>query len=84
MATLRKKALIHVTTTTTFSTAAASDDAPAARSRLGPVAPLTEPIDAEDYIGVLLARQAAWEAEHPRQGWMRPLLEWFIADGDEQ
>jgi hypothetical protein len=48
------------------------------------LAPLAEPIDAEDYMQVLLDRQAAWEAEHPSQGWVRPLLEWFIEPGDEK
>lgn len=46
-------------------------------------APLTEPIDAEDYMKVLLARQAVWETAHPGFR-LRPLLEWFIVPGDEE
>jgi vancomycin resistance protein YoaR len=39
----------------------------------------------EEYIAVLLERQADWIAEHPepRYPWLRPLLEWFVQDGDE-
>jgi hypothetical protein len=51
------------------------------------VAPLTEPIDAEDYMKVLLKRQAAWADEHPPRAGALPhlptLLEWFIQPGDE-
>ena len=48
------------------------------------VVPLSKPIDGEEYMRVLLDRQAAWETAHPGPGCFRPLLEWFIADGDEQ
>lgn len=48
-----------------------------------PNEPLAAPIDAEDYIQLLLDRQAAWEAAHPYHR-LRPLLEWFIEPGDEQ
>lgn len=38
----------------------------------------------EEYMALLLQRQSEWESEHPgRQPWARPLLEWFIRDGDE-
>lgn len=47
------------------------------------VVPLSAPIDGEEYMRVLLDRQAAWEAAHPGPGRFRPLLEWFIVDGDE-
>lgn len=47
-------------------------------------APLTEPISGEDYITLLLARQAAWIARnHPNGTTRPPLLEWFIQDGDD-
>lgn len=44
---------------------------------------LSAPIDGEDYIRILLERQAAWEAAHTGP-YLRPLLEWFIAPGDEK
>lgn len=53
-------------------------------------APLAAPIDGEAYMELLVARQAAWEAGHfcddrlRPQSWVRPLLEWFIQDGDEK
>jgi hypothetical protein len=46
-------------------------------------APLTEPIDGEAYIKVLLARQAAWIHRHGGDRTLPPLLEWFIQAGDE-
>jgi hypothetical protein len=53
-----------------------------------PGEPLTAPIDGEAYMQVLLDRQAAYEAAHPNRPGalprMRPLLEWFIQDGDEK
>lgn len=48
-----------------------------------PVAALAAPIDAEDYIEVLLTRQAAWVAAHSLRC-LSPLLEWFVEPGDEQ
>ena len=46
-------------------------------------APLNAPIDAEDYVDLLLARQAAWHAARPHVS--LPLLpEHFIEDGDEK
>jgi hypothetical protein len=50
---------------------------------------LTGPISLDDYMGVLAARQAAYEAErqaaHPALGFRLPaLLTWFIRDDDEQ
>jgi hypothetical protein len=47
------------------------------------IAPLTAMIDGEDYMRVLLDRQASWEAAHPDCR-LRPLLDWFVVDGDEQ
>jgi hypothetical protein len=46
-------------------------------------APLSEPIDGEAYIQVLLARQAAWIHRHGGDRTLPPLLEWFIRAGDE-
>lgn len=44
---------------------------------------LTGPISGEEYIQVLLARQAAHVAAHPHpRGWP-PLLEWFVRAEDE-
>jgi hypothetical protein len=49
------------------------------------VEPLSASIDAEDYMQLLLERQAAWEVVHPQhQHRFRPLLEWFIASDDEK
>jgi len=48
---------------------------------------LTEPISGEDYILVLLARQAAYVATLEQSGPLLrfpPLLEWFVRDEDEQ
>lgn len=42
---------------------------------------LTGPISGEDYMQVLLARQAAFVAEHDELLYL-PLLEWFIRDED--
>lgn len=51
------------------------------------IGPLTEPISGDEYVRVVLvARQQAWiaaQAEGPRLRFP-PLLEWFIADDDEQ
>lgn len=44
--------------------------------------PVTAPISGDDYIEVLAARQAVYVAAHPHGP--LPLLEWFIADGDER
>lgn len=39
----------------------------------------------DEYIALLLERQAAHMAAHPPvQPWLRPLLEWFIQPGDEE
>lgn len=39
----------------------------------------------DEYMALLLERQAAHMAEHPpNPSWLRPLLEWFIEDGDEK
>lgn len=47
-------------------------------------APLDHAITGEEYIAVLLARQAAWISRNRSYGADRPpLLEWFIRDGDE-
>jgi len=46
-------------------------------------APLTEPIDGDAYIAVLLARQAAWIHRNGGDRTLPPLLEWFIRAGDE-
>lgn len=49
------------------------------------VEPLVEIMDAEDYMALLLERQAAWQIAHPHQTpGFPPLLEWFIAPEDEQ
>lgn len=38
----------------------------------------------DEYIALLLERQAAYEREHPPSPpWLRPLLEWFVRPGDE-
>ena len=37
----------------------------------------------EQYMDLLLERQAAYDAQHPRVLGFPPLLEWFIRDGDE-
>lgn len=41
-----------------------------------------------EYMEVLQARLAEWEAAHPKPTWARthfpPLLEWFIQPGDEE
>jgi hypothetical protein len=48
-------------------------------------APLTSPVNGDEYIAILLQRQAAWIARnHPRGTRFPPLLEWFIQDGDEK
>ncbi|RLK58468.1 hypothetical protein [Actinokineospora cianjurensis] len=41
---------------------------------------LSSPISGEDYIEVLLARQAAYQGAHPYR--FPPLLEWFVRDED--
>lgn len=46
-------------------------------------APLSEPISADAYIGVLLARQAAYVARSFPDGTSLPPLEWFIRTEDE-
>lgn len=61
----------------------AAATAPVKPAPIVPIEPLAAPIDAEDYMQLLLDRQAAWEAAHPHHR-LRPLLEWFIAPGDEQ
>lgn len=42
----------------------------------------------DQYIELLLERQAAWERENPAtanvQPWVRPLLDWFVREGDER
>ena len=38
----------------------------------------------EEYMNVLLERQAAYETEHSRRPGFPPLLEWFIRPGDEE
>ena len=39
----------------------------------------------DEYMTLLMERQAEYMAEHPTvKPWMRPLLEWFIQPGDEQ
>jgi hypothetical protein len=44
---------------------------------------LTRHVSGDEYIGVLLARQAAYLAAHPpRRPGLRPLLEWFVRDED--
>lgn len=37
----------------------------------------------DQYMDLLLERQAAHEADHPPVGWVRTLPTWFIQDGDE-
>jgi hypothetical protein len=45
---------------------------------------LTRHVSGGEYIGVLLARQAAYLAAHPpRRPGLLPLLEWFVRDEDE-
>ncbi|MFD8496315.1 hypothetical protein [Amycolatopsis sp. NPDC059657] len=44
---------------------------------------LTEPVTGEQYMDILLARQAAWIARYDGNRSFPPLLEWFIRDGDE-
>lgn len=44
-------------------------------------AELTAPVTGEEYMTILLARQAAYVSRNP--GTLLPLLEWFIRDGDE-
>lgn len=46
---------------------------------------LTAPVTGDEYVAVLLGRQAAWTAEHPtvRPYGFPPLLEWFVRDEDE-
>lgn len=50
-------------------------------------AALDHPISGEEYIELLLARQAAWMSRNPlrktRLPSLPPLLEWFIREGDE-
>ncbi|MEV8610266.1 hypothetical protein AB0383_20465 [Amycolatopsis sp. NPDC051373] len=46
--------------------------------------PLTEPISGDEYMQVLLQRQAAWLARNGGALKFPPLLEWFVQDGDEQ
>jgi hypothetical protein len=72
------RAILHEITD---SEAAAT--APVEPAQVMPIEPLTAPIDAEDYMQLLLKRQAAWEAAHPHYR-LRPLLEWFIEPGDER
>jgi len=44
--------------------------------------PMSARLTGEQYIAVLLERQADWVTAHP--GWRYPpLLEWFVRDGDE-
>lgn len=47
-------------------------------------APLTEPVTGEQYMEILLQRQAAWITRNGGNRMLRPLLEWFIRDGDEE
>lgn len=59
------------------------NEAPAATDAEEP-APLAAPITGEEYMGVLLARQAAYIARNfPNGTSLPPLLEWFIRDEDE-
>jgi len=46
-------------------------------------APLTEPIDGQAYIGVLLERQAAWNARRGGQQTFPPPPEYFVRAEDE-
>src|SRR3954471_14726815 len=55
-------------------------DAPAAEVIEDP-AEITEPVTGEQYMEILLARQAAYVSRNP--GTLLPLLEWFIRSGDE-
>lgn len=45
-----------------------------------PAAPLLAP---DEYMGVLLERQAEYAKQHPPVLGFPPLLDWFIRDGDE-
>lgn len=39
----------------------------------------------DEYMDVLLERQAEYELDHPAvRPWLRPLLEWFVRPGDEK
>lgn len=47
-------------------------------------APPAEQITGDQYVTLLLARQAAWVARNGARLRFPPLLEWFIRDGDER
>lgn len=47
-------------------------------------AELAAPVTGEQYMEILLQRQAAWITRHGGNRTLPPLLEWFIRDGDEQ
>jgi hypothetical protein len=55
---------------------------PAPAVEVEPARPITEPMDAEDYMTVLVERQEQWKRAHP-QARVFPLLEWFILAGEE-
>jgi hypothetical protein len=46
-------------------------------------APLTEPVTGEQYMEILLQRQATWMTRNGGMHKLPPLLEWFIREGDE-
>lgn len=53
--------------------------------RITALRPTESTVNGEQYMQILLARQAEYEAENPpNPAWMRPLLEWFIREGDEK
>lgn len=64
------------------------DDAPeVAPVEAAEPTPITEPMDAEDYMTLLVARQEQWKrATQARTGLaprLLPLLEWFVLPGEE-
>ena len=60
--------------------APATSNAPHGKSATGDTALLTP----EQYMDMLLARQAEYAAEHANVLGFPPLLDWFIRDGDER
>jgi hypothetical protein len=44
--------------------------------------PMSARLNGEQYVAVLLERQAEWVAAHPGRRYP-PLLEWFVREGDE-
>jgi hypothetical protein len=69
---------------TDFVPATADAEANAPAPEVAEPAPLSKPVTGDEYMAVLLQRQAAWIARHGGDRTRPPLLEWFIRPGDER